>query len=266
MTKEQDFKAKEKVVNLLDNIDLESLAFSFKLKVCEEKYNRNKFANAIIIRYKLTNLLKKLTVKQLKLVASQLNIKGFSGLDKSNLIKLVKDFFKNSFFEKSNVQINTEKVKKFEKNIVTIAKSLNSSNVFEFLSNTKFLFSEFGDIRETGFNKYLYKVLKSKFKGTVSQQYTLAGGLNFKIDLHLEDANRNEIGVEIKMADELLKYQEVQRMLGQIVVYTNDRYTKNNLVLIIIVKRKSEQIDDRIETIVEYLKKFNVKIIVSELK
>jgi hypothetical protein len=64
----------------------------------------------------------------------------------------------------------------------------------------------------------------------VHQQYSVGGNLALKIDLDIDE----RIGVEIKLADQLIdNASNAQRLLGQVLYYSKRKYQYNVIVLVI---------------------------------
>ena len=77
----------------------------------------------------------------------------------------------------------------------------------------------------------ILKFLRSKSGyNNVHQQFSVGGNLALKIDLDIDE----RIGVEIKMAEELLKNaSNAQRLLGQALYYSKRKYNENVIVVVI---------------------------------
>jgi hypothetical protein len=77
----------------------------------------------------------------------------------------------------------------------------------------------------------ILKHLRSKSGYTnVHQQFSVGGNLALKIDLDIDE----RIGVEIKLAEELIKNaSNAQRLLGQVLYYSKRKYQQNVIVLVI---------------------------------
>ncbi len=77
----------------------------------------------------------------------------------------------------------------------------------------------------------ILKHLRSKSGYTnVHQQFSVGGNLALKIDLDIDE----RIGVEIKLAEELVKNaSNAQRLLGQALYYSKRKYQQNVIVLVI---------------------------------
>jgi hypothetical protein len=64
----------------------------------------------------------------------------------------------------------------------------------------------------------------------VHQQYSVGGNLALKIDLDIDE----RIGVEIKLAEQLIENaSNAQRLLGQVLYYSKRKYQSNVIVLVI---------------------------------
>lgn len=77
----------------------------------------------------------------------------------------------------------------------------------------------------------ILKYLRSKSGyNNVHQQYSVGGNLALKIDLDIDE----RIGVEIKLAEQLIENaSNAQRLLGQVLYYSKRKYQNNVIVLVI---------------------------------
>lgn len=75
----------------------------------------------------------------------------------------------------------------------------------------------------------LDKFFKKHFQ-TVYREYALEGVNTKKIDF---DLGKGKIGIEVKLAREIIKEGSWDRALGQISKYAKKKYTENNLVVLV---------------------------------
>lgn len=70
----------------------------------------------------------------------------------------------------------------------------------------------------------------------VHQQFSVGGNLALKIDLDIDE----RIGVEIKLAEQLIENaSNAQRLLGQVLYYSKRKY-QNNVIVLVIGASKSQ--------------------------
>lgn len=109
--------------------------------------------------------------------------------------------------------------------------NLNSENFLKELK--KFEMKEIPE-RKQGFTEndvqiQLEKFFKKHFQ-TVYREYALEGVNTKKIDF---DLGKGKLGIEVKLAREIIKEGSWDRALGQISKYTKKKYTDNNLVVLV---------------------------------
>jgi hypothetical protein len=84
----------------------------------------------------------------------------------------------------------------------------------------------------------------------VHQQYSVGGNLALKIDLDIDE----RIGVEIKLAEQLIENaSNAQRLLGQVLYYSKRKYQHNVIVLVIGVSKS--QNDPLIKELASFIEK-----------
>lgn len=69
---------------------------------------------------------------------------------------------------------------------------------------------------------------KSGYKN-VHRQFSVGGNLALKIDLDIDE----RIGIEIKLAEELMNASNAQRLLGQALYYSRRKYNQNIIIVVI---------------------------------
>ena len=109
--------------------------------------------------------------------------------------------------------------------------SLTSENFIDELK--KFEMKEIPE-RKQGFTEndvqiQLDKFFKKHFE-TVHREYALEGVNTKKIDF---DLGKGKLGIEVKLAREIIKEGSWDRALGQISKYAKKKYTENNLIVLI---------------------------------
>jgi len=82
---------------------------------------------------------------------------------------------------------------------------------------------------EKSIQKQLDTHLKNNFEHVI-REYGIEGINGTKIDF---DIGHGKVGLEIKLADSVYKSSGYQRMLGQLQEYTNAKYKKKNLIVLV---------------------------------
>ncbi len=107
----------------------------------------------------------------------------------------------------------------------------------------------------------LFKYLKSKIEN-VSQQYILEGITKNAIDF---DLGSGKIGLELKTARSIIKEEQRQRAIGQMIFYMQRKYKEGNYILAIVGEPEfvnSSSYKDISKTVV--MQKGNILFIESE--
>ncbi|MBI4946655.1 MAG: hypothetical protein HY840_09665 [Bacteroidetes bacterium] len=102
---------------------------------------------------------------------------------------------------------------------------------------------------EPAISKMVFQHLKDHgLKVTNEKQI---GFLKFYIDI---DYNDGSAGVEVKLADKLIKDTgEIQRLLGQTYYYTNHYKDVVNVVMILVIGEKNLELDPKIKEIKKHI-------------
>ncbi len=117
-----------------------------------------------------------------------------------------------------------------------------ASNVMKYLKSIQSKLSISDQNSESEVENILARSLQNRF-GNVTTQ-ALVGGKRYareRIDIDLGDG---QLGIEIKLADMLRKSNERNRLLGQIDLYLERKYTPENLLILIIGKNEYAQTDN----------------------
>lgn len=87
---------------------------------------------------------------------------------------------------------------------------------------------------EKNVENVIAKQLKEQY-GIVHQQYNIGGFLGLKCDIDLYNGN---LGIELKLAKELLKSAtNIERLFGQ-AIYYNHRCYNGNLIILVVGRKK----------------------------
>ena len=109
-----------------------------------------------------------------------------------------------------------------------------------------------GESKEGKIQKNILKQLQDIYgKEKVQKEYNVGGYWGMRCDVDLFDG---KIGIELKVAEQLKKSAQVERLIGQTVYYTKRKYGKGNLIVLVVGKRKEYDASMKeIETIVTEL-------------
>ena len=69
----------------------------------------------------------------------------------------------------------------------------------------------------------------------VQKEYSIGGYWGMRSDLDLFDG---KIGIELKIAEQLKKATNVERLIGQTIYYTKRKYSYGNLIVLVVGKEK----------------------------
>lgn len=112
-------------------------------------------------------------------------------------------------------------------------------NVIKYLQNKQHQLRLSPESSESEAESRIARILQYKFKGVQTQ--TLIGGKRYareRIDIDLEEG---KLGIEIKLAEMLRKSNERNRLLGQIDLYLERKYSPKQLLILIIGNQEYEQ-------------------------
>ena len=109
-----------------------------------------------------------------------------------------------------------------------------------------------GDSKEGKVQKNILKQLQDIYgKERVQKEYNVGGYWGMRCDIDLFDG---KIGIELKVAEQLKKSANVERLIGQTVYYAKRKYGKGNLIVLVVGKRNEYDASMKeIETIVTEL-------------
>ena len=109
-----------------------------------------------------------------------------------------------------------------------------------------------GDSKEEKVQKNILKQLQDIYgKERVQKEYNVGGYWGMRCDIDLFDG---KIGIELKVAEQLKKSANVERLIGQTVYYAKRKYGKGNLIVLVVGKRNEYDASMKeIETIVTEL-------------
>lgn len=90
--------------------------------------------------------------------------------------------------------------------------------------------------KEAKVQNNLLKQLKSIYGDqNVQEQFSIGGCWGLKSDL---DLFKGQIGIELKIAEQLKSAANVERLIGQVVLYTKNQYQPNNFIVLVVGKEK----------------------------
>ena len=105
---------------------------------------------------------------------------------------------------------------------------------------------------EKAVEKEIVKQLSEKIgKENVNSQYAVGGFLNLKCDI---DVYNGKCGIELKVAKQLNNATALQRVIGQLVYYSQRRYKDTGLILLVVgtqseLNAKLKELKDFVEQI-----------------
>jgi hypothetical protein len=111
---------------------------------------------------------------------------------------------------------------------------------------------------EKSIENQLAKYLKQRYL-TVTQQHGVADKNARQIDI---DIANGVVGIELKDATKILKTAEFDRLNGQLLAYLENRYTKDNLILL-VCGDASILDDSRYQDVIKLCNKLRVKLVYS---
>lgn len=111
-------------------------------------------------------------------------------------------------------------------------------NVIKTIKSCEKYISKLQNISESKLEEILAYQLKKKFE--VNTQFSLGGlkGAREKVDI---DLGNGRFGIELKLAKTLRKSNERNRLLGQIDLYIQRKYSSKNILVVIIGEAKYQQ-------------------------
>lgn len=111
-----------------------------------------------------------------------------------------------------------------------------------------------GESKEKRVQKSLFKQLIDKYaKENVATEYAVGGHWKMAIDVDLFNGT---YGIELKVAEQLIKSAtNVERLLGQVVYYNKRRYHGNMIVLVV---GKNTEHNSAIKELAEFIKEIGV--------
>ncbi len=93
-----------------------------------------------------------------------------------------------------------------------------------------------GETKEGRIQKSILKQLSEIFgKEKVQKEYNVGGYWGMRCDIDLFDG---KIGIELKVAEQLKKSTQVERLIGQAVYYSRRKYDNGNLIVLVVGKKK----------------------------
>ena len=133
-------------------------------------------------------------------------------------------------------KVETDKDGRIKDESITVKRVLESFSGFTPVSNPKLK----DGFTEGLLQKQLYTYLETQFVH-VNREQGLEDINGAKIDF---DIGRGKVGIEVKLARSLFKTSELQRLVGQMKDYTDDKYNSRNLI--ILVFGTSEEAKERV--------------------
>ena len=114
----------------------------------------------------------------------------------------------------------------------------------------------FGDSKEKRIQKSLFKQLIDKYgKENVTTEYAVGGHWKMAIDVAMFNGT---YGIELKVAEQLTKCANVERLLGQVIYYNKRSYHGNMIVLVV---GKTTEYNSAIKELAEIIEGLGVHFI-----
>ena len=111
--------------------------------------------------------------------------------------------------------------------------------------------------KEAKVQNNLLKQLKGLYGDhNVHKQYSIGGCWGLKSDL---DLFSGQIGIELKVAEQLKGASNVERLIGQVVMYTQNQYKPNNFIVLVVGKEK--EYNSSMKEIENIITKLGVKFV-----
>lgn len=124
----------------------------------------------------------------------------------------------------NNKDITVTNVKNVLKNKIILSPSVLKETQYQ------------GDTKEGRVQKNILKQLCEIYgKEKVQKEYNVGGYWGMRCDIDLFDG---KIGIELKVAEQLKKSTQVERLIGQAVYYSRRKYEDSNLIVLVVGKKK----------------------------
>lgn len=113
------------------------------------------------------------------------------------------------------------------------------------------------DSKEKRVQRSLFKQLTGKLEKTdIATEYVIGGHWKMAIDVDLFNGT---YGIELKVAEQLIKSaRNVERLLGQVVYYNNRRYHENMIVMVV---GKTSEYNSAIKELGEFIQELGAHFI-----
>ncbi len=131
----------------------------------------------------------------------------------------------------------------------------NISKIFDIMLVQKSDFgymylNDYNLLVESDLENYVSSFLKNIFGDIVNTQYSVGGKPRMIIDI---DFGNGQLGVELKVANELDKSEKLHRFIGQGVYYSKRVYNKNNFIALVVGRDKENYIISELQNIFQSL-------------
>ena len=118
----------------------------------------------------------------------------------------------------------------------TLGLGITVEDILDTIDDIKFHVSDFDS--EEQVEIAIVEELKQEFDRPIKRQYSIPGNFGLKIDIDIANGG---IGIEVKLASQLSKASEAQRLIGQAVYYRNKQYGDQ---IAVVIAGNEEEVDD----------------------
>jgi len=136
--------------------------------------------------------------------------------------------------------------------------AITGDEVYGKLENLEVKKAQYTDEKKV--EKVIFEQLDILYKDKVHRQYNIQGFLGLKCDLDIGDG---QVGIELKLANQLSSSTTIERLLGQVLYYSKRTYKEN---LIVIVVGYEKEFDQRLRELKSIIEEQNVKFFYLNVK
>lgn len=135
--------------------------------------------------------------------------------------------------------------------------SINGYEVFEKLENLQIKKAQYTDEKKV--EKIIFDQLEILYKDQVHRQYNIQGYLGLKCDIDLGDG---QVGIELKLANQLSNSTNIERLLGQVLYYSKRTYKENLIVIVVGLEKEYDLKIKELQSIIEEQKVYFYYLVV----
>jgi hypothetical protein len=135
--------------------------------------------------------------------------------------------------------------------------SISGYEVFEKLENLQIKKAQYTDEKKV--EKIIFDQLEILYKDQVHRQYNIQGYLGLKCDIDLGDG---QVGIELKLANQLSNSTNIERLLGQVLYYSKRTYKENLIVIVVGLEKEYDLKIKELQSIIEEQKVYFYYLVV----